>query len=155
MLQTALEHRSSSSEFIALTVFNSYKDHTMRFNAYLHSLLSLALTGLASASSQPCLGNCTQNALAFAYEVSSLPLHLHPAIIPWPPTNNCKQYGFPLYAYGRLVKSIPVTPKSNTVYNTRTLATPASKQVVRPNVDTLYTVIFYDLSQSDLVFTTP
>lgn len=35
------------------------------------------------------------------------------------------------------------------------LATPQDTAVVKPNVDTLYSRVFYDLSKQDLVFDVP
>jgi hypothetical protein len=63
------------------------------------------------------------------------------------------QYGYPLLAYGKLSRGLP--PISNTLWHARTLQTSESRNVVRPNVDTLYSVLMYDLSQNDLNFTIP
>lgn len=43
----------------------------------------------------------------------------------------------------------------NGIYIRPRLADPNSKAVVKPNVDTLYTVVVIDLSQDDLVLTVP
>lgn len=63
-------------------------------------------------------------------------------------------YGFPLYAYALYVKAFS-NPQVNVAYPFRNLATPEDHVVVRPNVDTLYTPLFYDLSQGDLEFVIP
>ncbi|RMZ90931.1 hypothetical protein DV736_g1825, partial [Chaetothyriales sp. CBS 134916] len=88
------------------------------------------LLGTAAATQQ-CLGECQQSALAFAY-----------------------QYGYPLYAYGLLAHGLP-TGEANKVFVSPILLTAASTSVVRPNVDTLYALILYDLSKADLEFTVP
>lgn len=63
-------------------------------------------------------------------------------------------YSFPLYAYALYVKAFS-NPQVNIAYPFRSLATPEDYAVVRPNVDTLYTPLFYDLSQGDLEFVIP
>ncbi|KAL2847767.1 hypothetical protein BJY01DRAFT_234163 [Aspergillus pseudoustus] len=63
-------------------------------------------------------------------------------------------YGYPVYAYAQYVKTIP-DAKPNVAYPFRNLATPDDRAVVRPNVDTLYTPLFYDISQADLEFVIP
>ncbi|KAL3456034.1 hypothetical protein BJX64DRAFT_297050 [Aspergillus heterothallicus] len=63
-------------------------------------------------------------------------------------------YGYPLYAYAQYVKTIPGA-ETNVAYPFRNLATPDDRAVVRPNVDTLYTPLFYDVSQADLEFVVP
>jgi len=45
--------------------------------------------------------------------------------------------------------------KTNHLYRGHSLATARDRNLVRPNVDTIYSTIFYDLSTSDLVFTIP
>ena len=44
---------------------------------------------------------------------------------------------------------------TNTLYRGEKLATAQDRHLVRPNVDTLYSTIFYDLAKSDLEFTIP
>lgn len=46
-------------------------------------------------------------------------------------------------------------PKVDVPYPYRKLSTPEDHAVVRPNVDTLYTPLFYDVSQADLEFEIP
>ncbi|KIX03611.1 uncharacterized protein Z518_07164 [Rhinocladiella mackenziei CBS 650.93] len=64
------------------------------------------------------------------------------------------QYGFPLWSYGKLVQGYP-DAKTNTFYHARTLATSEFTSVVRPNNDTLYSIVFLDLSAFDLSVTVP
>jgi len=87
-----------------------------------------------------------QDALAFAYQVG--PLRMDSFLI-----LTMLQYGYPLYAYGRFLK----TQKSpvNTWYNERDVIKPGWTKVVRPNTDTLYQSMFVDLSKHDLVYTVP
>ena len=44
---------------------------------------------------------------------------------------------------------------TNTLYANRDMAKPGAIGVVRPNADTLYSTMFIDLSESDLVLTVP
>lgn len=44
---------------------------------------------------------------------------------------------------------------TNTVYRGEALATAKERHLVRPNVDTLYSTIFYDLAKTNLEFTVP
>ncbi|RDL36247.1 uncharacterized protein BP5553_06859 [Venustampulla echinocandica] len=64
------------------------------------------------------------------------------------------QYGFPLYAYGRFVKG-QQSSSTNSFIHERDLIKAGWTKVVRPNNDTLYSFIFYDLSQSDLCLSAP
>jgi hypothetical protein len=43
----------------------------------------------------------------------------------------------------------------NTVFPVSSTATPQETMVVRPNTDTLYSQVFYDVSNSDLEITVP
>ncbi|KFY47552.1 hypothetical protein V496_10590 [Pseudogymnoascus sp. VKM F-4515 (FW-2607)] len=45
--------------------------------------------------------------------------------------------------------------QTNTLYRGEGLATADDRNLVRPNVDTIYSCIFYDLAKSDLEFTIP
>ncbi|KAF2660810.1 hypothetical protein K491DRAFT_711399 [Lophiostoma macrostomum CBS 122681] len=73
---------------------------------------------------------CKQNALNFAYT-----------------------YGFPIYSYGSLTKSISVD--TNELAHARYLQGADQDNIVRPNADTLYSTMFVDLSQNDLEITVP
>lgn len=63
------------------------------------------------------------------------------------PTLTSQQYGYPLAAYGRFINQLPI----NNVTHTRELATASSRAVVRPNADTLYSTVPYDLTKNDLI----
>lgn len=64
------------------------------------------------------------------------------------------KYGYPLFAYGRFAKSHVGTPNNEFIHQ-RNLLNADFTAVVRPNNDTLYSFIFYDLSQSDICFDVP
>ncbi|KAF2729898.1 hypothetical protein EJ04DRAFT_58434 [Polyplosphaeria fusca] len=74
---------------------------------------------------------CKQNALAFAFT-----------------------YGFPLYPFGATIIDKDTVP-TNFLIHQRELVSADEKAIVRPNADTLYTNIFYDISTSDLEITVP
>ncbi|KAK2608755.1 hypothetical protein QQS21_002744 [Conoideocrella luteorostrata] len=96
------------------------------------TLLSGSLA-VALAFRETCLlQNCAQNALAFAYE-----------------------YGYPLYAYGVFLEPYNNSAQTNKLYHQRQLASPGAIAVVRPNVDTVYSTWFVDVSSSDVNFTCP
>ncbi|KFY28807.1 hypothetical protein V491_00276 [Pseudogymnoascus sp. VKM F-3775] len=63
-------------------------------------------------------------------------------------------YGYPLLEY---VKYVACYPKAspNTLYHDRRLSTSNDLKVIRPNVDTLYSTIFIDLSSHDLEVSVP
>ncbi|KAH8898594.1 hypothetical protein GQ53DRAFT_635751 [Thozetella sp. PMI_491] len=64
-----------------------------------------------------------------------------------------RQYGYPLIPYGKAVRgAMNVT---NVIGHKRELADAQSKSVVKPNIDTLYSIMFYDISQDDLELTVP
>ena len=71
-------------------------------------------------------------------------------------------YGFPLMLMDATLTvgtnvEVPENGKApiNQVGHARSLATAAFRQVVTPNVDTLYSQIFYDLSEDALVIRKP
>ncbi|KIW72720.1 hypothetical protein PV04_00896 [Phialophora macrospora] len=64
-----------------------------------------------------------------------------------------EKYGYPLFAYGRFVTK--QGSQINTLYHERDVIKPGWTKVVRPNTDTLYSSMFYDLSQADIVFSIP
>lgn len=59
-----------------------------------------------------------------------------------------------MFAYGRFTKAHMDTP-NNVLIHQRDLVDADFTKVVRPNNDTLYSFIFYDLSQSNLCFSVP
>ncbi|UZP43091.1 hypothetical protein NXS19_010907 [Fusarium pseudograminearum] len=91
------------------------------------------LFGVSSAA--PYTDHDAQSSLSFAY-----------------------MYGFPLYAFGDIARpllaaGVPLIPNIN-------LASPEPNEpgavgVVRPNADTMYSILFMDLSRSDLKVTVP
>ncbi|KIW13380.1 hypothetical protein PV08_08568 [Exophiala spinifera] len=62
-------------------------------------------------------------------------------------------YGYPLFAYGRFARK--QGSAINVLYHERDVIKPGWTKVVRPNNDTMYSSIFCDLSQSDLVISVP
>ncbi|KAF2105587.1 hypothetical protein BDV96DRAFT_592223 [Lophiotrema nucula] len=75
---------------------------------------------------------CKQNALAFAFT-----------------------YGFPLYSSSLLAASVPAEAPTNLLLHQRTLLSTRDHAVNRPNADTLYSTVFWDLSNVDLEITVP
>ncbi|KZL85972.1 hypothetical protein CI238_06179 [Colletotrichum incanum] len=63
-------------------------------------------------------------------------------------------YGYPLYQYALAVQNTE-NPTTNTLFHQRQVATAADSWLNKPNVDTLYTRSFLDLSTSDLAITVP
>jgi hypothetical protein len=63
------------------------------------------------------------------------------------------QYGYPLFAYGRFARK--QGSAINVLYHERDVVKPGWTKVVRPNNDTMYSSIFYDLSQSDQIISVP
>lgn len=64
-------------------------------------------------------------------------------------------YGYPLLAFEKLAPLLANTIGVNQLYNARTLDTAADRQVVKPNVDTLYSTAIFDLSHNDVIVTVP
>jgi hypothetical protein len=64
-------------------------------------------------------------------------------------------YGYPLLAFQKL--SVARTQKAgiNSIIHARELSNATSRQVVKPNADTLYSNVIYDLSQGDVAITIP
>lgn len=92
------------------------------------------LSIIAAGTSWACdsASDSAQRDLAFAYE-----------------------YGYPLYAYGDVAKPLPEGWPTNRILNNRVLNTPGAVGVVRPNADTIYSIVMFDLSESDIVITVP
>ena len=65
------------------------------------------------------------------------------------------QYGYPLLAWQRHASDINQTVGVNALQHARQLSTPANRTVVKPNVDTLYSVAVYDLSESNVALSLP
>ena len=87
----------------------------------------LLLTILAAATAQPA-----QNATTFSL-----------------------LYGYPLLAWQSLYPSILGEVGANTWYHARQLSTAANRTVVKPNVDTIYSTLIYDLSRSNVEVSIP
>lgn len=64
------------------------------------------------------------------------------------------QYSYPFYPYALAVQGTP-NATTNTLFHQRDLVTADDTWVVRPNVDTLYSRSFLDLSSFDLEITIP
>lgn len=123
------------------------------------SLIGIGIIGLVQAVDFPgvpwtiCANTsttCAQQNVTFAYLVCS---HL-------PPRGNFTrsltriQYSYPLWPYGLYVRGTE-NASTNTIYNQVNLSTAADTALVKPNVDTLYSRVFLDLSSSDLAITIP
>ncbi|PCD29890.1 hypothetical protein FGRA07_10504 [Fusarium graminearum] len=99
------------------------------------SPLAAICTLFSLSSAAPYTDHDAQSSLSFAY-----------------------MYGFPLYAFGDIARpllaaGVPLIPNIN-------LASPEPNEpgavgVVRPNADTMYSILFMDLSSSDLKVTVP
>lgn len=71
-------------------------------------------------------------------------------------TSSLLLYGYPLLAWEQLVGSLAYQPEAiNTFNHENKLQTADSQTVVTPNVDTLYSVMVFDLSHNDLIITMP
>ncbi|KJZ78692.1 hypothetical protein HIM_02083 [Hirsutella minnesotensis 3608] len=64
-------------------------------------------------------------------------------------------YGYPLIQYASAVQPVLAFTGTNAIHHSRNLATPDDVSLVRPNVDTLYSRVAYDLSHNDLAITIP
>ncbi|KIX03136.1 uncharacterized protein Z518_06687 [Rhinocladiella mackenziei CBS 650.93] len=64
-------------------------------------------------------------------------------------------YGIPLLAYERFASTLVHTRGANQFNHNRVFQTAANRTVVKPNVDTLFSTLILDLSQSDVVVTMP
>ncbi|OLN95348.1 hypothetical protein CCHL11_04729 [Colletotrichum chlorophyti] len=63
-------------------------------------------------------------------------------------------YGYPLYQYALAVQRTP-NATVNSLFHQRKVSTAADRWLNKPNVDTLYSRAFLDLSSSDLVINIP
>jgi hypothetical protein len=64
-------------------------------------------------------------------------------------------YGSPLLAFYQLTKGTLTGEGTNVLGSHNTTATASTRNVVRPNVDTVYAAGAFDLSATDLVLTVP
>lgn len=64
-------------------------------------------------------------------------------------------YGSPLLAFYQLTKGTLTSEGTNVLGSHNTTATASTRNVVRPNVDTVYAAGAFDLSATDLVLTVP
>ncbi|KAL4891102.1 hypothetical protein BDV59DRAFT_209259 [Aspergillus ambiguus] len=64
-------------------------------------------------------------------------------------------YGYPILPYAEFALPVISTSGSNKLQHMRRLSTADFQDVVRPNVDTLYSLAILDLSQTDLVIDVP
>ena len=65
-------------------------------------------------------------------------------------------YGFPLTQYAMLASRLLHSPLgANTFNHAQDLSTPDDRSVVKPNVDTLYSTLIYDLSDADVIINIP
>lgn len=64
-------------------------------------------------------------------------------------------YGYPLLAWQSYYTAIVEAAGVNTWHHSRELNTAANRTVVKPNVDTLYSQVVFDLSQSNVEITIP
>ena len=64
-------------------------------------------------------------------------------------------YGYPLLAWQRYASALINDTGINALHHARDLSTPENRTVVKPNVDTLYSNLIYDLSESDLAVNLP
>jgi hypothetical protein len=64
-------------------------------------------------------------------------------------------YGYPLLAFQQLSVARTAQVGINSIIHARALANADSKQVVKPNADTLYSNVIYDISEGDIAITVP
>jgi len=64
-------------------------------------------------------------------------------------------YGTPLLGFLQIANTTLLYGETNTLYSRNTTATASTRNVVRPNVDTIYAEAIFDLSTTDLVLTLP
>lgn len=64
-------------------------------------------------------------------------------------------YTYPLVVFASWAGGVFQHVGSNQIYHQRTLATPTSPGVIKPNEDTLYSRAVLDLSSHDIVLTVP
>lgn len=65
------------------------------------------------------------------------------------------QYLYPLYIFGNFAGNVIRNVGVITIFHQRNLASVDSPGVIKPNIDTLYSRVVLDLSQSDVALTIP
>lgn len=70
-------------------------------------------------------------------------------------STNQIQYTDPLYIFANFAGTVLRNISVNNICHQRNLASPDNPGVIKPNVDTLYSRVGLDLSQSDVVLTVP
>lgn len=70
-------------------------------------------------------------------------------------TTSAVVYGYPLLSWQQLAGNLTTFFGANTFLHAREFATPENRTVVKPNVDTLYSSLVYDLSSTDLIIDLP
>ncbi|KFY78110.1 hypothetical protein V499_02651 [Pseudogymnoascus sp. VKM F-103] len=92
--------------------------------------------------------------MAVAMKMSPLPNNSHEKEEQQHALEFSYMYGYPLLEYAKYVACYPKA-STNTLYHDRRLSTSDDLKVIRPNVDTLYSTIFIDVSSHDLEVTVP
>lgn len=64
-------------------------------------------------------------------------------------------YAYPLLAYKKTYLALSPRLPINKIGHARQLKTPADQSVVKPNVDTLYSTVMFDVSRQDLILEIP
>ena len=64
-------------------------------------------------------------------------------------------YGYPLLSWQRYASDVIDDVGINAFRHARELSTPANRSVVKPNVDTLYSTVVYDLSDTNVAINVP
>jgi len=67
----------------------------------------------------------------------------------------CLQYGSPLIPSINFIGSFMSIANTNTIYTNPNSKETDEQAVIRPNVDTSYSIAYIDLSESDLVLNVP
>src|ERR1700761_476864 len=85
--------------------------------------------------------------------VAAAPAAAHPS--PQQATTFSLIYGYPLLAWQKFFVEIVQDIGANAWYHSRQLSTADDTEVVKPNVDTLYSEFIFDLSKSNAEITIP
>ncbi|KAI6945382.1 hypothetical protein KC355_g15263, partial [Hortaea werneckii] len=65
------------------------------------------------------------------------------------------EYGYPLLGFERLAQPLIQSVGVNNIFHRREPPNADFRDVVRPNVDTIYSTAIYDLSHNDVLLTVP